>query len=211
MLLKTILAMGVALLLMGLFTTWAYRKLHAGRDGEVAPAAIAPQFKPPLAPIEMRPRIFVSEGNLGLAITLSILAVFLFTRDGLWLRLLAWPVGGLVLLFASMSFWDVWNESGTRFLADAAGMQIHDRMDVKTVPWSRVAKVKLRKVWASNGSTKVFASKSVISRSLDLLDADGTRLLRLALPLKPAEASAAFEASVPVWTQRAFEVEDVNK
>ena len=131
MLLKTILAMGLALLLMGLFTTWAYRKLHAGRDGEVAPAAIAPEFKPPPAPIEMQPRIIINEGSLGLAIGLSILAVFLFTRDGLWLRLLAWPAGALVLLFAGMFAWDVWNETGTRFLASADGVQIHDRTGVK--------------------------------------------------------------------------------
>ena len=211
MLLKTILAMGISLLLMALFTTWAYRKLHAGRDGEVAPAAIAPEFKPPPAPIEMRPRIYVDEGSLGLAIGLSILAIFLFTRDGAWLRLLAWPTGAMVLLFAGMFFWDVWNETGTRFVADSGGVQIHDRMGIKTVPWSRVAKVQLRQYWASYGTSSSFRPKRVSSRTLHLLDANGSSLLQLKLPLKPAEASVAFEASVPVWTQRAFEVEEVDK
>jgi hypothetical protein len=68
-----------------------------------------------------------------------------------------------------------------------------------------------REVWASYGSSNFFRSNRVTWRSLDLLDANGASLLHLKLPLKPAEASVAFEASAPVWTKRAFEVEQVNK
>ncbi|MCE9660883.1 MAG: hypothetical protein K8R60_20340 [Burkholderiales bacterium] len=211
--LRTILYMAIALLLMALFTTWVYRKMHSGRfadDAVPAPAQVAPEFKPPQTPIELRPRIYVDEGNLGFGITLLLLTIFLFTVETVWLRLLAWPAGGLALLFAGMSFSDAWNEMGTRFVADPSGLQIHDRKGMKTVPWSRVARVRLRQVWVSYGSSNFFRSKRVSGRSLELLDASGASLLKVELPLRSAEDSKVFEASVPVWTQRTIEVEEVG-
>jgi hypothetical protein len=201
---------------MGLFTTWVYRKMHSGRfanDVVPAPAQVAPEFKPPQTPIELRPRIDLNEGNLGYGIGLLFLTIFLFTRDGTWLRLLAWPAGAVVLLFTGMFLYDAWNDLGTRFVADAAGLQIHDRSGMKNVPWSRVAKVKLMERFGSTGGgTSNFSSfKRLRSRSLELLDAHGASLLKLDLPLRSAEASKIFEASLPVWTNRAIEVEQVGK
>jgi hypothetical protein len=74
-----------------------------------------------------------------------------------------------------------------------------------------VAKVKLREVFASSGTSNFFRPTSLRSRSLELLDAHGATLLKVALPLRSAEASKVFEASLPVWTNRAIEVEQIGK
>lgn len=211
-LLRTVLIMALALLLMALFTAWVYRKMHSGRfANDVVPAPVppAPEFQPPRTPIELRPRIDVNEGNLGFGIGLLLLTLFLFTCEG-WLRLLAWPAGAVVLLFAAMFFFDAWNDIGTRFVADASGLQIRHRSGTKAVPWGRVAKVKRRDVFGASSPSN-WRFKRLRSQSLELLDAGGASLMKADLPMWPAAASKVFEASVPVWTGRAIEVEQVGR
>ena len=201
-------------LVMARSTAWGWRRMRSGRfarDLTAAPAKATPPFTPPPAAIEMQPVVDWYGGNVHLAVGSLVVAVWLFTRETAWLRLLAWPAGLVALACAGMSVWAVWNELGTRYVADASGLHTRDRSGTKSLPWSRVSRVKLTEYWRGYGPSTAFRPTQLSSRMLDLLDARGSSMLTLHLPLRPAEASAAFEASLPAWTQRPTELGQVGK
>ena len=202
MLMKTLVPLSIVVItvLMLLFAVWMSKVVRGGReDGPVAvpqsPAVVA--FTPPEAPIEMRLSFETPGGSLSLAIGMLALTVWLATTPG-WMRLLAWPAAALVLLFVVVGAWSVWSELRTRVVADANGMHVHDGDIVKKIPWSRVAEVKRVEHWAAKyrGLSRLKYTDFVF------LDQNAAELIKLRVPLRPAEASEAFVASVPVWTQR---------
>lgn len=210
-----VVAIGLLIVMaMGLFTAWVHRKMHSGRyapDVTAAPAATKRAFTPP-ATIEMEPVVdWMYGGYTHLLVGALAIAFWLFTRETAWLRLLAWPAGLVALLFAGLSVHGLWNEFGTRYVADATGLQIHDRAGGKSIPWSRVIGVRLTEYYVPIGSSTHHQAKSLHSRRIDLLGADGSSMLMLDLPLRPPEASASFEASLPIWTGKTTEIRQVGK
>ena len=139
-----------------------------------------------------------------------VVALSLFTINAgasPWLRLLAWPAGVLTLLFAAWSLWDAWHEHGSRVVADAQGLQLQDGEAIQRLTWHQVTRIRLVEHWADDDPNKRGSSKSVRRRELVFDGTTERELLRLRMPLRPAEAHAALLASLPVWTGRAIEIE----
>lgn len=202
-------------LLMLLVALVVRRQIRArfGVDDEAMPMQpatppAATDFKPPQRPIEMRLATDQITGNLSWVIGLSALPIFLFTADaGSWQRWLAWPAALIAIPLAAWSLWDAINEHGARVVADARGVQQHDRGGTKSVQWSRVARIRHVEHWADDNPNEVGGRRSVRRRQLVFSDARGNDVLTLLLPLRPAEANAAFLASLPVWTGHPIETE----
>lgn len=207
--------------LMALLASWLWFKVRGGREDDGLPAAIKPPsltlpappgFQPPATPIELLLSTDQIGGSLSSAVGLIALAIWLFTStDSPWLRLLAWPAALIALLFAIWSLWDAWHEHGMRVRADAEGLQMLDGESTQRVAWRQVMRIRLVEHWADDDPNKRSSSKSVRRREL-VFDGPAEReLLRLKMPLRPAEANAALLASLPAWTGQVIEIEQQGR
>ena len=211
----------LAIVLMLLLTSWLWVQVRGGRDGDGLPPATDPPaltvpappgFQPPTVPIALRLSVDQIGGSLSSAVGLIALALWLFTSTtSPWLRALAWPAAVIAVLFALWSLWDAWREQGARVLADAQGLALVDGESTRRLAWRQVMRIRLVEHWADDDPNKSRSSKSVRRRELVFDGAAERELLRLKMPLRPAEANATLLASLPVWTGRTIEIEQQGR
>ncbi len=199
------LLFGTLVLVLVCVLVWKalYKRAVGQREGGPLIIAAAPQptFVPPQEPIEMRSSRREVFENWQWVVGLLLLTATLFSQDGWW-RLLAWPAGLVVLLLLGAAALSAWSGSGTRISADAKELMIDDRVEVRRIPWCRVARPVIEERWSpasEHQTSRRYATRLV------LFDDQAAELLRLDVPLHPEAAYADFIRSVPVWTGRPLE------